>query len=76
MEWISVNDNLPEYNEIVLIYVNCYFETGVNVARFCKDEIRDNNKKTYSWYSTVGPMHWFGQNVTHWAKLPNPPEEF
>ncbi len=75
MKWYRVEDKLPDFNEVVLIYVNYYSETGINVARFCKDEVRDNNKKPYSWYATGGPMHWFGQHVTHWAKLPNAPEE-
>lgn len=32
-----------------------------------------NNKVPYCWYSN-GPMQWFGQEVTHWMPLPQPPK--
>lgn len=34
-----------------------------------------NNAVPYNWESTCGPMTWFGQDVTHWMPLPEPPKE-
>ena len=33
-----------------------------------------NNRVPYCWYANGGPMKWFGQEVTHWAYLPQPPK--
>lgn len=33
-----------------------------------------NNCVPYKWYAQSGPMQWFGQCVTHWMPLPEPPE--
>ena len=33
-----------------------------------------NNRVPYCWYANDGPMKWFGQEVTHWAYLPQPPK--
>ena len=33
-----------------------------------------NNRVSYCWYANGGPMKWFGQEVTHWAYLPQPPK--
>lgn len=33
-----------------------------------------NNTVPYNWESTCGPMKWFGQNITHWMPLPEPPK--
>ena len=34
-----------------------------------------NNLVPYHWYANGGPMSWFGQDVTHWMPLPEPPKE-
>ena len=34
-----------------------------------------NNAVPYKWYAQSGPMQWFGQYVTHWMPLPEPPKE-
>lgn len=74
MEWISVEDRLPNYGDVVLIFETGYWAMGANVARFVRDEVRDNNKRPYSWYAPQGPMHWLGQDVSHWMPLPEPPD--
>ena len=33
-----------------------------------------NNRVPYCWYANGGPMKWFGQEVTYWAYLPQPPK--
>lgn len=40
--------------------------------RFC-DEY-GNNKKPYAWTGDAH-MKWFGQYITHWQPLPQPPKE-
>lgn len=39
----------------------------------CSDE-DGNNKKPYCWRCTHSHMIWFGQYVTHWKPLPEPPK--
>lgn len=34
-----------------------------------------NNFVPYKWYAQSGPMEWWGQNVSHWSKLPEQPKE-
>jgi hypothetical protein len=34
-----------------------------------------NNKRPYNW-ETFGPSSFFGQDITHWMKLPEPPPEY
>lgn len=33
-----------------------------------------NNTVPYKWYAQSGPMQWWGQCVTHWMPLPEPPK--
>lgn len=33
-----------------------------------------NNAVPYRWYAQSGPMQWFGQRVSHWMPIPDPPE--
>lgn len=33
-----------------------------------------NNKKPFCWLE-FGPMKWFGQDVSHWMPLPEPPKQ-
>lgn len=37
-------------------------------------DVHGNNKVPYSWKANGGPMEWFGQDVTHWMPLPEPPK--
>ena len=34
-----------------------------------------NNKRPYDWSDPHGPLSLFGQDVTHWMPLPEPPKE-
>lgn len=74
MEWISVKECLPNYGDVVLIFEDSHWNQGVEVAKFIKDEVFENNKTKYSWVAPQGPMSWFGQYVSHWMPLPNPPK--
>lgn len=37
-------------------------------------DVFGNNLVPYCWKANGGPMEWFGQNVTHWMPLPEPPK--
>lgn len=90
MEWINAEDRLPNNDEKVLIYDELYKEINVAIFRQgrTKTELAQmkntvitsadedgNNKKPYMWYGVQSFMQWFGQRVTHWMPLPEPPEE-
>lgn len=73
MEWINVEDKLPEEGQRVLCYPN-----GINILTFGVNEEGDWRKGlfcdiTFSeyWDDTV-PV---SLDVTHWMKLPNPPKQ-
>ena len=43
-----------------------------NLYKAC--DVHGNNRVPYCWKANGGPMEWFGQNVTHWMPLPEPPK--
>lgn len=70
--------------------VHCCERDNLSVMRFRKgrtaEELKDakcfsrsdqwgNNKKPYCWDDPHGPLSLFGQEVTHWMELPEPPKE-
>ena len=80
---ISVEERLPEYNTYVLAYVpnrpwrdghdpkNVFFR----VVKFCESYgYQPNNKYNYMW-DEFGPGSFFGQEVSHWMPLPEPPTQ-
>jgi hypothetical protein len=38
-------------------------------------DVCGNNTVPYRWKAHGSPMQWFGQEVTHWMPLPEPPKE-
>lgn len=79
MNWIAVNECLPEPNQRVIAYVH---EDATQIiigskrirvvaVNFVTDFIGGNNHKPYAWED--GPMKWFGQDVTHWMPVPESP---
>jgi hypothetical protein len=38
-----------------------------------ESDVCGNNLVPYHWFANGGPMNWFGQDVTHWAYLPDGP---
>lgn len=66
MEWIKIEDRLPENDEEVLI---AYWH------------IPDHERYEPDWIIETGRHldgQWVqlqGENITHWMPLPNPPEE-
>lgn len=62
MEWISVNDRLPDDGQEVVTYKNGIYE------------IQKYEKRRNGWISR---SYWFWTmaTVTHWMPLPEPPKE-
>lgn len=76
---------------VLAIWDKSHFtEPGMSVMRFYKGKSADevdiydgvrfcdewgNNKKPYAWCDPSGPMTWYGQDVSYWMPLPEPPKE-
>ena len=74
MEWISVKDRLPEFNQDVLIFANPSIATAVR--HMCSPKTPDDWWWTGNCY---GGYEWEWdfetENITHWMELPDPPKE-
>jgi len=67
MEWISVADRLPEYEQNVLAY--CPSLTGNKINYGYLSCTNSSGHKYELW----GVQGYYG--VTHWMPLPEPPKE-
>lgn len=81
-QWISVDDELPEFNTVVLVKV--YRERGITwpksdhsctaklsrVSRHCGENSPIDNR----WYVFPSGGNEITKEVTHWMPLPTPPE--
>ena len=70
-EWIRVEDKLPDDGDIVLIWNGKSPKKlqGFMVAYFVDGYFYDRRKNI-----AVFMPHFFGEHITHWAKLQKPPE--
>ena len=74
-EWISVEDNLPDYETSVLVFVKGCGQTQAYV--FGDSEISDWDGALLTfetWYNEVANDNIEDGLVTHWMPLPSPPE--
>ena len=81
-EWISVSDELPEFNTVVLVKV--YRDSGITwpkadyscaaklsrVTRHCGENSPIDNR----WYVFPSGGTEITKDVTHWMPLPTPPK--
>jgi hypothetical protein len=65
MEWINVNDRLPELGRDVLILTS--------YSKMATAHIDDETKPSYGWIDCMRGQHSYG-SVTHWMPLPEPPK--
>lgn len=65
MEWISVNDKLPENIDNVLAYSSLAYNQNCSVEVAFYDE--DQQWK--------GAPTYFTNGITHWMPLPEPPQQ-
>jgi hypothetical protein len=69
MEWIKVEDELPEEGQKVIYF----FEyVGIHIGKFMKD--KDNIGCPYG-NTFYGKSGFLTDDVTHWMPLPEPPEK-
>jgi hypothetical protein len=61
-----------EYNECFMGHGGVLKSKRTSIFSFYDEE--GNNKRAYGW-DGEGPFQFFGQDVTHWMELPEPPEE-
>ena len=78
MEWISVEDRLPDEGEVVSVYEALTKEvyTGklvTNYTHYCKYCNRGIEGKEVTIWDT--PIAEDFSDVTHWMPLPEPPEK-
>lgn len=72
MEWISVEDSLPEIRDDSVL---AYFSNGAIDMVHIEDNFKDitaglnedGSQKYTKWY--------ISQGITHWMPLPEPPQE-
>lgn len=79
MEWISVKDRLPNENGIYLVVKQWNLRRTVSTCDFTLNlhELDDwafPDEKRPGWYNYDSDEGFYEvKNVTHWAKLPEPP---
>lgn len=65
-EWISVNDELPNADDLCLVYCKKY---GIDISRYCSKHNR---------FEYTSDTEYYGKEikyVTHWMLLPEPPTD-
>lgn len=66
------NGELPDSEE------TCFAADKIITLRrsqlYRSGDVWGNNLVPYYWKANGGPMEWFGQNITHWMPLPEPPK--
>lgn len=76
MEWININDKLPEHRQMVLVSIPDDLLKQVNhVAEFNLSECSDNHiwqtinssHQAYTLYANI-------EGVTHWCEILKPPK--
>ena len=64
---------MPDPEETGWTLSTGYFTTKRS-GTYTRADVFGNNKVPYCWNGVNSPMNWFGQDVTHWMPLPQPPK--
>lgn len=84
MEWISVQDRLPEeYQECLIVQKNCHPADSVCYAFFCEGKWYSHLDEDSLLSMTVGEILdmdyerfiWTMREPSHWMELPKPPKD-
>lgn len=73
MEWISVDDRLPDNDDEVLIYPT--IDIGIDIIHGFYGALKRGEEKRflYKYYIPDWGLEYYNHNVTHWMPLPPPP---
>lgn len=72
MEWISVDDRLPEIGDEVIVYTP---NSRTKVTALCR-LIRYEEDAEFFWDNFYGGTNFhLKESVTHWMPLPAPPKD-
>lgn len=78
-EWISVNDKLPELNQLVLVYAVGKIDgfIGERTIEICERFIQRIFPPSPGLEMWSSPYQYFHTDykITHWMPLPEPPPE-
>lgn len=72
LEWVKVEDRLPEKNGDYLVYIVHDEYCGCEVAFFRNVEAGGIN---YSFFEISGGIDENNEHITHWMALPDPPDD-
>ena len=74
MEWISVEDRLPEEGQRVIYY---FKHTGISIGRYTRAQWNDPETGEVVSEGDMfhGPDGFLTDDVTHWMPLPDAPDE-
>ncbi len=86
-EWVSVNDKLPEDNQLVMLYTkNPYGDDDIIIGYRGRHKLFCNTFSVYEWLAQIpmsssqyvidtrGNDYLKPREVTHWMPLPEPPK--
>lgn len=75
MEWISVEDRLPEYDSVVLVcFENLFNEQTFTTAVYVNQKVcLHSERRVPMWWVHISSGHEL-KTVTHWQPLPEPPK--
>ena len=81
MEWVNVKDRLQDKNGEYLVACKCFQFRHLRVLKFALnlhdvDDYDFPNENRPGWYELGDEMGYFERtSVTHWAELPELPED-
>ncbi len=65
MEWVKIEDKLPEEDQRVIYY---FKETGIDIGIFTQQDVVGFKMNTF-----YGKSGFLSDDVTHWMPLPDVP---
>jgi len=76
--WISVDAELPREAPVLVCYLEPsfgHFSKELGVAYFDHDDYYEGEGNGQGWLFWLNDIPIVGGGVTHWCKLPTPPED-
>jgi hypothetical protein len=76
-KWIRVKDKVPEHDQVVLAYgyeLDNDDDHCIIKARFSRPDRRRKGWFDSGEFEDIPDVYAFGEKITHWMPLPDPPE--